>query len=165
MPDGQKLGRPTEFTREIGHKICVRVAALGFEAVAAEGVGVHRHTVRHWRERGEKGEAPFVDFARELASAKAAYMERELENVDDAKWKLERLDRQQFSPPQKHELTGKDGAPMQHAHKVTHSLSRDQSLEIVTKILGVPRELVEGKFGGPAAQLAEGAGEEDDDVE
>lgn len=149
-----------KFTRELGHEICVRVELVGFEAVAAEKVGVHRNTVRNWRERGEAGEEPFADFARELAAAKATYAERELANVDDAKWKLERLDRQQFSPPQKHELTGKDGAPVQHQHKVTHSLSRDQSIEIVTKILGVPRELVEGKFGG---QLPDETEEDDDD--
>ena len=155
MAEAGKLGRPTLFTRELGHKICMRVASLGFEAIAAEGVGVHRDTVANWRKRGEAGDEMFADFARELAAAKASWMEGQLENVDDAKWKLERVDRRQFSAPQKHELTGKDGGSVDVAHKHTHSLTRDQSVEIVSKILGVGRKLVEGKFKAPPAEESE----------
>lgn len=139
-------GRPTKFTPELGRDICVRVESIGFEAVAAEKAGVHRHTVRRWRERGEAGEPEFADFARELALAKATYVERELGSVDDPKWKLERLDRELFSAPARHEVTGKNGDAVRVEH--THSLSREQATEIVSKILGVRRELVAGKFGG-----------------
>lgn len=158
MADAQNA---LKFTRELGHEICVRVTSVGFEAIAAERVGVHRNTVRNWRERGEAGEELFADFARELATAKAAFMERELERVGDARWVLERMDPHLFSAAQKHELTGRDGRPLEHAHKHEHTLSRDQSLEIVSKVLGVGRQLVEGKFKGRA--LSEGEEDEQED--
>ncbi len=141
-----KRGRPTDFTPALGRAICARVAKVGFEGVAAELVGVHRHTLSRWRERGEKGEEPFAEFAAELAAAKAQYVRGELAKVEDPRWKLERLDRDQFGAAQKVEHTGKGGKPIEHAH--AHSLSREQSLEIVSKVLGVSRHLVEGKFRG-----------------
>jgi hypothetical protein len=151
----QKLGRPTEFTPALGRRICARVAKVGFEAVAAELVGIHRHTLRNWRERGEKGEEPFAEFAAELAAAKAQYIRGELDKVEDPRWRLERVDRELFGASQKVEHTGKDGGAIAHRH--THTLTRDQSLEIVSKVLGVGRHLVEGKFKG--RQLAADAGD------
>ncbi len=146
----KRAGRPTDFTPALGRRICARVVKVGFEAVAAELVGVHRHTLRHWRERGEKGEEPFAEFAAELAAAKAQYMRGELAKVEDPRWKLERMDREQFGAAQKVEHTGKGGKPIEHEHRHHHSLSREQSVEIVSKVLGVKRELVEGKFRGRA---------------
>lgn len=113
----QKKGRPTEFTEKLGRAICVRVEKIGFESTAAELVGIHRHTLRHWRERGEKGEEPFAEFAAELAAAKAKFVRGELEKVKDPTWKLERVDREQFGPAQKVEHTGKDGKPIKHEHE------------------------------------------------
>ncbi len=155
MTDAQKPGRPTEFTKELGRRICVRVSRVGFEGVAAERAGIHRNTLRNWRERGERGEEPFAEFAAELAAAKAACIENELGRVEDARWKLERMDRALFGASQKVEHTGKDGGAIAHRH--THTLTRDQSLEIVSKVLGVGRHLVEGKFKG--RQLAADAGD------
>jgi hypothetical protein len=159
MSDVQKLGRPTEFTPGLGRRICVRVAKVGFEAIAAESVGVHRHTLRNWRERGERGEEPFAEFAAELAAAKAQHMRGQLEKVEDPRWKLERMDRQLFGVTQKIQHTGDDGKPIEHAHKHEHTLSREQSLEIVSKVLGVGKQLVEGKFKGRVL------GEEADDAD
>lgn len=113
MNEVGKIGRPTLYTPELGRDICMHVQHVGFEALAAELVGVHRHTVASWRQRGEAGEEPYVDFARELATAKATWARRELEKVDDPKWKLERADRALFAAAQKHELTGKDGRPIE----------------------------------------------------
>lgn len=152
MEAARKPGRPLEFTPELGRRICKRVARIGFEVAAAERAGIHRNTLRNWRERGEKGEEPFAQFAAELAAAKATYIETELANVEDARWKLERLDREQFGAPHRHEHTGKDGGAIVHKH--THTLTRDQSLEIVSKVLGVRRELVEGKFRGQVLEAA-----------
>lgn len=162
MADAAKGGRPTKFTRELGRAICVRVELIGFEGVAAEREGIHRDTVRNWRERGEKGEPDFEDFARELATAKATYMERELGRVDDAKWKLERLDRRMFGSNQRVEHTGKDGKPIEQRH--SHALSRDQSVSIVSNVLGVAKHLVEKKFGRsePDNDTALESGDSDD---
>jgi hypothetical protein len=161
VPAAQDNDNALKFTPELGRKICDLVRRIGFEKTAAERVRVHRNTLRNWRERGERGEEPFAAFALDLAEAKADFVERQIEALEDPRWTLERLDREQFSATQKHELTGRDGAPVDVAHKHTHSLSRDQSVEIVSKILGVGRELVEGKFKG--RQLAEES--EDDDGE
>ena len=162
MAEVQKRGRPTEFTPELGRRICARVAKVGFEAIAAERVGVHRHTLRHWRERGEGGEEPFAEFAAELAAAKAQYATGELAKVEDARWKLERLDRDLFGAAQRHEHTGKDGGAVKHEHK--HTLTRDQSLQIVSKVLGVRRELVEGKFKGALTAREDVVDAEGEDV-
>lgn len=160
MSDVQKLGRPIEFTPGLGRRICVRVAKVGFEVIAAESVGVHRHTLRNWRERGERGEEPFAEFAAELAAAKAQHMRGQLEKVEDPRWKLERMDRQLFGASQKVEHTGDGGKPIEHNHKHAHTLSRDQSLEIVSKVLGVGRQLIEGKFKGRA--LSEETGDDEE---
>ncbi len=154
---GKPRGRPTLFTPVLGREICVRMEHVGFEAVVAESVGVHRETLATWRKRGEAGDEAYADFARELLVAKARWVERQLNAVDDPKWKLERLDRALFSTTQRHEHTGRDGAAIEHGHKRAHSLSREQSLEIVSKVLGVRRELVEGKFRGapPESAVAE----------
>jgi hypothetical protein len=146
MTDVEKGGRPTLFTPELGREICVRVELVGFEAVAAERVGVHRLTIANWRNAGEAGEEPYVDFARELAQAKATFAERELGRVDDPRWKLERFDRRLFGNNQRLEHTGPNGQPIEQRHSYT--LTREQSVSIVSKVLGVPRELIENKFGG-----------------
>lgn len=151
-----------KFSRDLGAEICRAIARVGHESLAAEICGVHRHTVRNWRERGDAGEPEFADFARELRTAKALFIESKLPNVKSMEWLLERLDREVFSAPQKHELTGRDGGAMEHAHKVTHSLSREQSVEIVSKILGVPRDMVEGKFKGSEPVLEEEAEDGDE---
>ena len=163
MPAAQDNDNALKFTPELGRQICDIVRRIGFEKTAAECVRVHRNTLRNWRERGEKGEEPFATFALDLLQAKAEFAERHIRAVDDPRWTLERFDREQFSATHKHELTGKDGEPVQHAHSHKFTLSRDQSIEIVTKVLGVPRELVERKFGRPEAALPEQS--EGDDVE
>ncbi len=123
-------GRPTAYTPKLGRAICVRVSKVGFEAVAAELLGIHRNTLRNWRERGERGEEPFAAFAVELAAAKAQYVRSELEKVKDPTWKLERIDREQFSAPHKVEHTGKDGKPIavKHVHAMT-----DEELERIAR--------------------------------
>lgn len=152
-------GRPTKFTPELGRIICTSVELIGFEAVAAEKAGVHRQTVANWRERGQRGEPEFEAFARDLAIAKATWTQSQLAKVEDPRWLLERADREQFSAPHRHEMTGARGGAIEHDHKVSHSLSREQSVEIVSKILGVNRALVEGKFRGAPQQLEEPAEE------
>lgn len=149
-----------KFTPELGRQVCAIVRRVGFEKTAAELARVHRNTLRNWRERGERGEEPFVEFALDLAQAKAQFIEQRLERVEDDRWVLERLDRDQFSTTQKHELTGKDGGALEHDHKVTHSLSREQSVEIVAKILGVERQLVGGKFKGRQLEQESEGGDE-----
>lgn len=161
MAHAEKRGRPTLFTPELGRELCTRVELVGFEAVAAERVGVHRDTVANWRKAGEAGEEPYVDFARELAEAKAAYVERELGKVDDPKWKLERLDRKQFGSNQRIEHTGEDGKPIEQRHSYT--LSREQSVSIVSDVLGVERRLVEKKFGNTEGLSEPAEGEQTDD--
>ncbi len=160
----QKRGRPTQFTPKLGQRICARVAKVGFEAVAAELVGVHRHTLRHWRERGEKGEEPFAEFAAKLAAAKAQYIRGELAKVEDPRWKLERMDREQFGHAQKLEHTGAGGGAIKTVNaNIGRGLSPRMRLQIVEEILGVPRELVDA--GQKMGELSMGdEAEPDEDV-
>lgn len=161
MPEVQKRGRPTRFTPKLGQRICARVAKVGFEAVAAELVGVHRHTLRHWRERGEKGEEPFAEFAAELAAAKAQYIRGELAKVEDPRWKLERMDREQFGQGQKVEHTGPGGGAIKTVSvNVGRGISPTMRMQIVEEILGVPRALVEA--GQKMGELSMGDEEEPD---
>lgn len=133
-PQRRSVGRPTEYTPELGERICDLVRAIGFEKTAAELVHIHRHTVRHWRERGERGEAPFEDFALHLAQAKAEFVRRQLSSVEDPKWMLERLDREQFAATSRHELSGRDGQPIELAPPV---LSKAAARGLIDGLLGV----------------------------
>jgi hypothetical protein len=155
MTEVQKEGRPTKFTRELGNDICRAIARVGHEYIAAELCGVHRHTVRSWRKRGDDGEEEFQDFSRELRMAKAAYIETKLPGVKSMEWLLERFDTEVFGSRARVEHTGKDGGAIEQKHN--HSLSHTQSLEIVGKILGVNPKLIGGKFKG---ELPEDAGED-----
>lgn len=137
MEEVQKLGRPTKFTPELGHAICRAIERVGHEALAAEICGVHRHTVRHWRDRGDEGEEPFVEFARELAKAKALHIESKLSGVKSMEWLLERLDREIFSAPQKHEVSGRGGKAIEFAPPV---LSKQAARGLIQGILGADDE-------------------------
>jgi len=46
---GPGAGRPTRYTPEIGAEIARGVESVGFLAVAAETVGVHRQTAYNWQ--------------------------------------------------------------------------------------------------------------------
>lgn len=55
--------------------------------------------------------------------------------------------------PKKHEFAGQDGKPI--AVRVANSLTRDQTVDIAAKILGVAKQLVDHKFkGAPSTEPA-----------
>ena len=56
--------------------------------------------------------------------------------------------------PKRHELTGEDGKPI--AIKGVNSLTREQTLEISSKILGVAKQLIEKKFAGGSEEKPPG---------
>jgi hypothetical protein len=102
----RKPGRPTSLTEAVGRAIIARVELIGFVATAAEREGISRSTVYSWIERGESGEEEFAWFATGLAKAKATYIETHLDKVHDSKWKLEKVDREQFGQQAELKLSG-----------------------------------------------------------
>lgn len=57
------MGRPSEYTPEIGEEICALLAENGSIRLTAATVGVDRSTIRHWTEA-------YPDFATAIARAK-----------------------------------------------------------------------------------------------
>lgn len=111
-------GRPSAYTPELGARIVAAVARLGFISLAAELNGVSRATVHRWTQRGEKGDPEFADFAADVARAKAQFADLQLSRVDDAKWVLERVDKETFAAPRRIEVSGPDGGPIESTPRV-----------------------------------------------
>jgi hypothetical protein len=112
-------GRPTRYTHEIGHEIARGVETIGFLAVAAESVGVHRQTAYNWQRWGLGGDELYAPFADMLLVARGRWMSRQVARVEDPRWLLERADPSQFGP--------KVEAPVQ-VNVVTAPLTREAAL-------------------------------------
>lgn len=82
----------------IGREICRLVEEIGYLAVAAESIGVHRNTAYNWQRRGLDGDPEFAEFGFELAMARSRWVIGKLKQVEDARWLLERVDPTQFGP-------------------------------------------------------------------
>lgn len=91
-------GRPTLYSPAVGREICRLVEDIGYLAVAAESVGIHRHSAYNWQRRGLDGDPEFAEFAQELAMARSKWVISKLKAVEDPRWLLERLDPTQFGP-------------------------------------------------------------------
>lgn len=130
--DAPKIGRPTVCTDDLVDRLCAAlrdgVDARGPMTLmqACEHVGVHRDTVRDWRDSDDpvrRAAWVRITHARQALPAKllgeAVGLALHGSNDDSARagmlrWLIDRLD-----PEPKHvELTGKDGGPLKHEHHV-----------------------------------------------
>jgi hypothetical protein len=55
----------------VGRTLLEALRRGAFDWVAAEAAGIHRRTFYRWLERGEAGEEPYAQFAREVQRARA----------------------------------------------------------------------------------------------
>lgn len=108
------------------------------QADAAEAAGVCASTVARWEKtdwwldihaeavRVEHGELQ----ASALGAARALLRGPNPDGVM-ARWILERLDPKHFGPPKvRAELSGPDGAPLEHSHTTTHVIEADKAQEV-----------------------------------
>jgi hypothetical protein len=91
-------GRPTRYTPEIGAEIARGVENIGYLAVSAESVGVHRQTAYNWQRWGLGGDELYAPFAAALLVARGRWMARQVARVEDPRWLLERADPSLFGP-------------------------------------------------------------------
>ena len=66
-----RAGRPTIFNVKLHRGLVKEIRAGAYDWVAAEAVGIGQRTFYRWIERGERGEAPFATFARDVKKARA----------------------------------------------------------------------------------------------
>jgi hypothetical protein len=94
---------------------------------ALRRAGVHHSTYYAWQERAAAGEEPYADAVAAIEAARDVLREALADEIraisksggkDDAtrlnalKWQLEKLGGDDWNPPAKAEVTGKDGAPL-----------------------------------------------------
>jgi hypothetical protein len=64
-------GRVTVLTQAVARSVVRNIREGAFEWTAAEAAGITRATFHWWIERGDRGEAPFAQFAAEVRQASA----------------------------------------------------------------------------------------------
>lgn len=125
-------GRPTRFTPEIGREIARNVEQIGYLAVAAESVGVHRQTAYNWQRWGLGGDELYAPFAADLLVARGRWMARQVSRVEDPRWLLERADPSLFGP--------KAEPPVQ-VNVVTAPLTREAALARLSELAEDDQEI------------------------
>lgn len=129
-------GRPLKLTKEVQENIVLMLKLGNYIEAAAPFAGVTKKSIYNWMERGRreedrvnaakgrkirKAEKPFVDF---LHAVEKAMAESEIRDVQvlysaakkDPKWAAWRLERKypdRWGRKDKHEVTGKDGGPIE----------------------------------------------------
>ena len=92
-----RLGRPTSLTAELQREICELLADAIPIATTCELVGIAPSTFHAWMNRGESGEAPYLEFSEAVTRARARaklallrIIDRAAENGDwrAASWRL-----------------------------------------------------------------------------
>lgn len=132
------MARPEKLDIEIQKEIINMVKAGNFLETAAAFAGVDVSTIRRWIKRGErelqridensggrakirKAEQKYVEFCTAIKKAKAESEIRDLllignaakEDWKAAAWRLERKYPERYGRTERHELTGKDGGPIE----------------------------------------------------
>lgn len=116
-----KTGRPSKLTPELQERVCDLLKRGNYLETAALRTGIDRTTIRNWMRKGRSAKSgAYRDFfiAVEEASvyAETADMEtiRKAAGVDwrAAAWRLEHRYPQRFKRTERHEVTGKRGAPL-----------------------------------------------------
>lgn len=119
-----KIGRPPTLTREIREEIC-RALGVGLSLPAAASLaGVSSSTVYGWLRRGKASKGGgYSGFVKEVEKALARFEARNAAIINqgarEGDWKaalalLERRRPESWAKTEKHEHTGKDGAPVRY---------------------------------------------------
>jgi len=116
-----KKGRPTKLTPELQEEILRYISADNYFETSCWAVGITPQTGYNWLKRGERESSGiFREFylAVKRAEAKAeilnvAYIKAGTDNWQSRAWILERKFPDRWGKKEKHELTGKDGQPIE----------------------------------------------------
>lgn len=117
------MARPTKLTPKVAEQICQAIRAGNYYEAAVAFAGVEYRTFRYWMERGEKASSGiFFQFFQDVRKAEAdaevrivAQWQQQIpENWQAARDFLARRHPDRWGPKEKHELTGKGGAPIEH---------------------------------------------------
>lgn len=126
------MARPTDCNPQVTKIVAASVRAGLSYAAAAARAGISVTSINEWRRRGAEGEEPFALFAEEVARARAdrlAELEERLDlearsaNGGNGDWRatlsiLKHRYPEEWNTPERHELTGADGGPVQLAAQV-----------------------------------------------
>lgn len=113
MAKKNKGGRPTIFSAEVIHKLEQAFLIGATDLQACFEAGISKSALYNYQNANPE----FVDRKEELKSNLAYRAKRVLAksidegNQADAKWYLERKEKQEFSTQVNQEITGKDGEP------------------------------------------------------
>lgn len=126
------MARPTDCNPQVAKIVAASVRAGLSYAAAAARAGISVTSINEWRRRGADGEEPFAAFSAEVARARAerlAELEERLDreaqsaNGGNGDWRatlsiLKHRYPEEWNTPERHELTGADGGPVQLAAQV-----------------------------------------------
>jgi transposase len=137
-----KAGRPTLATEEVCSRVIALIQAGNYIETAASSVGISKSTLFLWLKRGarerrrmertgtkaNKRELRFVEFSDAIERAQA---ESETTDVlligkaamsvwQAAAWRLERKHPDRWGRHERHEVTGKDGGPIETQAKIVY---------------------------------------------
>lgn len=68
----RRTGRPLKLTPHVVKTVCQMVRDGNYLKIACAAAGISADTLEAWRKRGNNGEEPYADFARQLAAAELA---------------------------------------------------------------------------------------------
>lgn len=128
--------RPTKLNSEIQNKIVTAIRAGNYIETAAAYAGISKSTLYDWLRRGErekqrveknpryrirKSEKPYVEFSDAVEKALAEAEIRDVaiiakaaeEHWQAAAWRLERKFPERWGRKDRHEITGRDGGPIE----------------------------------------------------
>lgn len=136
----RKVGRPTDFTPELGEEIAKFVAAGNYIEVAAVAAGIARSTFFKWfrqgvRDRRAGKDTELAVFSDAIKTAEARAEARDVVTIGTAArrqwqaaaWRLERKYPKRWARTERHEVSGRDGGPVDmRAVRDYSALSEDQ---------------------------------------
>ena len=144
------MARPTKLTPEVQTKIVQALTAGNYFETACQYAGIAKAIGYEWLARGENRDPKrkktqlYADFADAIRLAEAhaevravALIQKEM--PDNARLALDFLARrhpERWGPKEKHEITGKGGGPVEHAHSIDLSGLSDEELHQLETILG-----------------------------
>lgn len=170
-------GRPSKLTEEVFNAVMQALRAGNYQEVAARYAGISESTYWSWLERGKREreriedgiepnstETIYREFLEEVEQARAAAEVRMVgliataakDTWQAAAWYLERSKPNQWGRRDRHEITGRDGAPVVIEHHTKVEVSIDRAAAILAAldesgVLEVEGEDVDVVEGGPPA--------------
>lgn len=107
------MARPTKSTPALRTKIVALLREGHYRSSVAKACGIHRETLREWMAADAAFSAAVLDAEGEAEfNALRAVMAAAAADPQHARWYLERKFPQRWGAKQRHEVTGKGGAPL-----------------------------------------------------